>query len=99
MAAMNINAKRAVAAWHRTRRLIAAGAELCLCVVGLSPFCAWGAGTQYLIVTSEALAPGFAEVAAFPAALEAIAAAPLAPSETAPPVASDAGRAVSMKPP
>lgn len=67
---MNINAKRAVAAWHRTRRLIAAGAELCLCVVGLSPFCAWGAGTQYLIVTTEALAPGFADLAAFRASPE-----------------------------
>ena len=56
------------------------------------------AGERTPCAAAPAACP-LAEVAAFPAALEAIAAAPLAPSETAPPVASDAGRAVSMKPP
>ena len=56
------------------------------------------AGERTPCAAAPAACP-LAEVAAFPAALEAIAAAPLAPSETAPPVASEAGRAVSMKPP
>ena len=55
---------------ERKRLLIAAGAALGRCAVGLLPFCAWGAGTQYLIVTTEALAPGFADLAAFRASPE-----------------------------
>ena len=48
-----------------TRRLIVIGAALGLCAGGWLPLRAQGAGTQYLIVTTEELAPGFADLAAF----------------------------------
>ncbi len=48
-----------------TRRLIVIGAVLGLCAGGWLPLRAQGASTQYLIVTTEALAPGFADLAAF----------------------------------
>ena len=47
------------------RRLIVIGAVLGLCAGGLPPLRAQGAGAQYLIVTTEKLAPGFADLAAF----------------------------------
>ncbi|MGN0832238.1 MAG: C25 family cysteine peptidase [Kiritimatiellia bacterium] len=53
---------------NRKRILIAggAGAMLGLFVAGgFLPLRAWGTGTQYLIVTTEALAPGFADLADF----------------------------------
>ena len=48
-----------------TRRLIVIGAALGLCAGGWLPLRAQGAGPQYLIVTTAALAPGFADLAAF----------------------------------
>ena len=50
---------------ERKRLLNTIGARIGRCAVGLLPFCSWGAGTQYLIVTTEALAYGFADLAAF----------------------------------
>ena len=47
------------------RHLIVIGAALGLCAGGLPPLSARGAGAQYLIVTTEALAPGFADLATF----------------------------------
>ena len=55
---------------ERKRLLNTVGAWTGRCAVGLLPFCAWGAGTQYLIVTTKALAPGFADLAAFRASPE-----------------------------
>lgn len=48
-----------------TRRLIVIGAALGLCASGRLPLRTQGAGAQYLIVTTEALAPGFADLATF----------------------------------
>ena len=47
------------------RRLIVIGAALGLCAGGWLPLRAQEAGAQYLIVTTKALAPGFADLASF----------------------------------